>query len=243
MEACKKSIIVESLFPEIANLFGDRMNIHYLKECMAEAKFIDTSLTDQPAFLSKEVSMIYMGPMTEIQQTLAIHALKPHKEKLVELIDKGCVFLLTGNAMEVFEAYIENEDGSRVEGLGIFPQHAKRDMLHRYNSLILGEYEGIRLVGFKAQFSHTYGDNTTQYFYKVIRGCGIHPSSMLEGLRKNHFFGTYTVGPFLLLNPLFVKYLLSLLGIKNPVLAHEETIMAAYQKRLAEFENEKLKYE
>ena len=242
MKASPKTIVIESLFPEIANLFGDRMNIRYLKECAPEAEFIDTSLTAQPAFLSREVSMIYMGPITESQQSLAIHALKPHKEKLVELIEKGCVFLLTGNAMEVFEAYIENEDGSRVEGLGIFPQHAKRDMFHRYNSLILGEYEGIRLVGFKAQFSHTYGDNSKQYFYKVIRGCGINPSTMLEGLKENHFFGTYTVGPFLLLNPLFVKYLLSLLGMENPTLAHEETIMAAYQKRLAEFENEKLKY-
>lgn len=238
----QKQIIIESLFPEIANLFGDRMNIRYLKECLPDADFIDASLTDEPAFLTKEVSMIYMGPMTESQQELAIRALRPCKERLVELIGKGCVFLLTGNAMEIFESYIENEDGSRVEGLGIFPLYAKRDMMRRYNSLILGEYEGIRLVGFKAQFSHTYGDNSGRYFYKVIRGCGIHPSSMLEGLKENHFFGTYTVGPFLLLNPLFVKYLLTLLGVENPALAHEETIMAAYRKRLAEFENEKLRY-
>ena len=61
MEACKKSIIVESLFPEIANLFGDRMNIHYLKECMAEAEFIDTSLTDQPAFLSAGIYPVFLG--------------------------------------------------------------------------------------------------------------------------------------------------------------------------------------
>lgn len=239
----EKTIIIEALFPEIANLFGDRMNINYLKECLPEADFIDTSLTAEPAFVTKDVSMVYMGPMTENQQELVIGVLRPYKDRLEELIRRGCIFLMTGNAMEVFEAYIENEDGSRTEGLGIFPTYAKRDMMHRYNSLVLGEYENIKLVGFKAQFSHSYGDNTNQYFYKVTRGCGINPSSMLEGLRKNRFFGTYTVGPFLLLNPLFVKYLLLQLDIKKPVLAHEETIMAAYRKRLIEFENEKLKYQ
>lgn len=238
----EKKIIIEALFPEIANLFGDRMNIRYLMECLPEAELVDTSLTDKPAFLTRDVSLIYMGPMTESQQELAIRKLLPYRGEIQALIDKGCIFLLTGNAMEIFETYIENEDKSRVQGLNLFPVHARRDMMHRYNSLILGEYEGMRLTGFKAQFSHTYGDNSSQYFYKVIRGCGIHPSSMLEGLKKNNFFGTYAVGPFLLLNPPFVRYLLTLLGRKNPQLAYEATIMAAYKKRLAEFENEKLKY-
>lgn len=239
----EQEILIEALFPEVANLFGDRMNIRYLQECLPHAEFIDTSLTGEPAFLSREVSMVYMGPMTESQQELVIRTLRPYKERLVELIGKGCIFLMTGNAMEIFESYIENEDGSRVEGLGIFPVYARRDMMHRYNSLILGEYEGMKLVGFKAQFSHTYGDNSNQYFYRVLRGCGIHPGSMLEGVREHHFFGTYAVGPFLLLNPPFVRYLLTLLGIEQPALAHEDTIMAAYEKRLAEFEKESLKYQ
>ena len=40
------------------------------------------------------------------------------------------------------------------------------------------------------------------------------------------------VGPFAVMNPLFVKYLMRLLGVEDPVLAHEEVIMAAYNKRL-----------
>ena len=186
--------------------------------------------------------MIYMGPMTEKQQELAISALRPYKSRLEELIEEGCVFLMTGNAMEVWEAYIENEDGSHIDGLGIFPTYARRDMMHRYNSLVLGEYEGMKLLGFKAQFSHSYGDNAGFSFYRVIRGCGLNPGNMAEGLKKRNFFGTYCVGPFLLLNPLFARYILTLLGVENPVLAHEETIMQAYEKRLFEFENEKTKY-
>lgn len=45
------------------------------------------------------------------------------------------------------------------------------------------------------------------------------------------------------MNPLFVKYLMQLLGIKEPVLAYESVIMEAYRQRLEEFEDEKLKYQ
>lgn len=237
-----KTMIIETLFPEIANLFGDGMNIRYLKQCLPDAEFIDTALTAEPAFVSREVSMIYMGPMTESQQELVISALRPYKSRLIELIESGCIFLVTGNALEIFEAYIENEDGTRIDGLGIFATYAKRDMMHRYNSLVLGEYEGLKLLGFKAQFSHSYGNNADCFFYQVIRGCGLNPDNMAEGLKKKNFFATYCVGPFLLLNPLFVKRLLLLAGVENPTLAYEDTIMEAYNKRLAEFERAETKY-
>lgn len=235
--------IIEVLYPEYGNLFGDQMNIRYLEKCIPDARVIYTSLNDIPAFTKEPVSMIYMGPMTEQQQELVIQALFPYKTQIAQAIEQNTVFLLTGNAMETFEAYIENEDGSRINGLHLFSTYAKRDMYHRYNSLILGEYQGITLVGFKAQFSHSYGEHGNCYFYKVLRGDGLCPGSQLEGLHKNNFFGTYTVGPFLVENPLFTKYLIQLMGISEPVLAFEDSIMEAYQKRLVEFQNPKLRFQ
>lgn len=236
-------IKIEVLYGEFANLFGELQNVNYLKSCIPDAEVIYTGLHDKPAFADGGADFVYMGSMTENQQELVIEALTPYKEQLTAQIDAGTVFLFTGNAMEVMEAYIENEDGSKITGLGIFDTYAKRNMMHRYNSLILGKYEDIKLVGFKAQFSHSYGDNSNCYFYEVIRGDGLHPGVQTEGLKRNNFFGTYTVGPFLVLNPLFVKYLLTLLGIKEPKLAHETVIMKAYRQRLSEFEDEKLRYE
>lgn len=233
---------IEVLYGEFANLFGELQNINYLKACVPDAEIRYTGLFDRPAFATELVHMVYMGAMTENQQKMAILALLPYKEKIQELIEAGVVFLFTGNAMEIMEAYIENEDGSQIEGLGIFSTYAKRDMMHRYNSLMLGTYEGMKLVGFKSQFSHSYGDNSDCYFYDVIRGTGLYPGTMKEGLKAKNFFGTYTIGPFLILNPLFVKYLLKLMGVEHPVLANEETIMAAYEQRLAEFEKKDLRY-
>ena len=105
-------------------------------------------------------------------------------------------------------------------------------MLHRFNSVQLCSFENMELVGFKAEFSQLYGDNAGFGFAGVKYGIGINRESRLEGVRINNFFSTSMVGPFAVMNPLFVKYLMRLLGVEDPVLAHEEVIMAAYNKRL-----------
>ena len=223
---------IEVLFPEFANLFGDCWNWRYLARCMPQAELIETGYGDEPSFVSEKVDMIIMGAMTEHGQELAIKKLMPYRDRLRQLMGSGVVFLMTANAGEVFCEYIENEDGSRIAGLGLVPLHAKRDMMHRFNSTQLCAFEDMELVGFKAEFSQLYGDNAGFGFAGVKYGIGINKESRLEGVRINNFFSTSMVGPFAVMNPLFVKYLMRLLGVEDPVLAHEEVIMAAYNKRL-----------
>lgn len=227
---------IEVLFPEFANLFGDCWNHRYLALCLPEAEVIMTNYSDEPRFVSEDVDLIYMGAMTENQQKMVIDKLMPHKERVRELVDKGVVFIMTSNAGEVFCDFIENEDGSRIEALGIFPLHAKRDMMHRFNATELCRFEDMKFVGFKAEFSQLYGDNGSFAFAEVLHGCGINRNSMSEGVRINNFFSTSLVGPFLVMNPLFVKYIMKLLGIEEPQLAYEDVIMAAYESRLSDIE-------
>ncbi len=177
--------------------------------------------------------MIYLGPMTENTQEKVISKLKPYKERLEELIEKNVVFLFTGNALEVLGNYIENEDGSKIEGLGIFDVYAKRDMMHRHNSYMIGKFEDIEIVGFKSQFTMMYGDNSTSYFLEVEKGIGLNTESKLEGIKKNNFVGTYVIGPILILNPLFTKKIMSMMGVEKEV-ALEKDVMAAYDARLKE---------
>lgn len=233
---------IEILFPEIAGLYGDLANIKYLGQCLKDAEFVYTNLDKEPTFLTEEVSMIYMGGMTERKQEIVIKKLMPYKEAILEQIKKNTVFLITGNALEIFGTYIEKGDKSRIEGLSIFPTYAKREMFNRYDSLVLGEFEDIKIVGFKSQFSHSFGNNESEFFYKVIRGAGLNPESELEGIRRNNFFATYTLGPLLVLNPYFTKYLMRLLGIEEAILAFEGSNIEAYETRLAEFEKETIKF-
>ena len=235
-------IKIEILFSEICNLYGDLYNIKYLQKCIKDVECTYTSLTDEPKFVTEDVDMIYMAPMTEKSQEIVIKKLRPYTQIIQELINKNKVFLLTGNAFEIFGKYIENEDGSKIEGLDITNTYAKRRMMNRYNSLFLGQVEDIKIVGFKAQFSMSYGDNSNNYAFDVIRGSGINEPSKFEGVRINNFIGTYVLGPILILNPLFTKYILKLLG-QDDKLEFEETIMETYNNRLQEFEKSTTEYD
>lgn len=234
---------IEVLFPEICNLFGNMYNIKYLEKSVQDIEIIYTSLTDTPKFVDEKVDMIYMAPMTENSQELVIEKLKPYTDKIKELIEQNQLFLVIGNALEIFGKYIENEDGSRIEGLGITDLYAKRDMMHRYNSLFLGKIEDIKIVGFKSQFAMSYGDNSSNYLFDALKGPGINEASKFEGIRINNFMGTYVLGPILVLNPYFTKYLLKLIGIKDINLAYEEEAVSCYKIRLKEFENPETNYD
>ena len=199
---------IEILFPEFCNLFGDMYNMRYLKMCVPEAEFIETALDEVPAFVNEDINLIYLGPMTEKTQEKVIKRLMPYKERIEELIEKNVFFLFTGNAAEVLGKYIENEDGSKIEGVGIFDVYAKRNMMHRHNSYLVGMYGNIEIVGFKSQFTMMYGDNSSSYFLQVEKGIGINEESKLEGIKKNNFIGTYLLGPILIENPLFTEKVL-----------------------------------
>lgn len=226
---------IEMLYPEVCNLFGDISNIKYLKKCIPDAEIIKTDINSEPAFVKQDINMIYMGPMPENIQEMAINKLSPYKERIKELIQNNVVFLVTGNAVEIFGEYIENEDGSRIEGLSIFNIHAKRDMMNRHNSIFLGTYENIEIVGFKSQFTMAYGNHQGNYFAKAELGIGLNAETNLEGIKEHNFIGTYIIGPILILNPLFTKKILKMIGCESESIAFEEETMAAYNKRLEEF--------
>mgnify|MGYP000291483280 FL=1 len=232
----EEKLKIEILFPEFCNLYGDISNMKYLKKCLPNANFIETAFDEEPCFAKEKVNFIYLGPMTENMQEKVITKLKPYKERIEELIEENVIFLITGNAIEIFGKYIENEDGSKIEALGVFDIYAKRDMLHRHNSIFIGKWDNIDIVGFKSQFTFAYGDNEENYFAKVEKGIGLNKESKLEGIMKNNFIGTYLIGPILILNPLFTKKLLEKMGVKEKSLAFEEDLKAAYNQRLEEFE-------
>ena len=136
-------IKIEMLYPEICNLFGDYANVKYLASCIEDVKVINTHLTDKPSFLNEDVDFIYMGSMTEKSQELVIERLKPYTEKIKEMIDKNKVMLFTGNAVEILGNYIEKDDGSKIEALGILNFYAKRQMMNRILKLLVKKIKKI----------------------------------------------------------------------------------------------------
>lgn len=227
---------IEILYPEFCNLNGDMGNMKYLKRCLPEAEVIETAIDQEPSFLSQEdIALVYMGTLSERSQEIVIKKLMPYKEAVKQKIEAGQLFLFTGNSVEVLGNYIENEDRSKIEALGIFNVYAKRDMLHRHNSFFLGTYEDIEILGFKSQFTMLYGDNSNNYLAEVQMGIGINPETKLEGIHQNNFIATYEIGPLLILNPYFTLKLLKMMGVDKPKLAFEEEVLKAYEVRLKKF--------
>lgn len=231
---------VEVLFPEFCNLFGDTGNIRFIKASAPDIEIINTDNRSVPYFVNNDVDMIYIGSMSERKQEVAVSRLLPYKERLIELIEKGVVVLATGNALELFGKHIRDKD-EIIPMLDMFDFHTDRYIQEiRHNSMFIGEFEGMKIVGYKSQFSSCSG-NFAEPFIKVNGGYGndVDDKSEVkfEGLRYKNLFATYLLGPFLVLNPPFTKYILRLMG-HDDSLAFEEEAMDAYNERVECLEDE-----
>lgn len=228
-------MVVEILFNEICNNNGDGQNVTYLQASLPHAEFIFTSLLDVPYFVENRPDMIYIGSMSENTQRMVINKLMPYKARIAELVEANIPILATGNAGEIFCKEIDYiAENQSIDGLGFFDMSVKTDWFKRYHAKVLGNMGELQIVGFRAQFSFIYGDNSDCYFIKCQRGIGINPSSSLEGLRKNNLICTQLLGPILPLNPLFCEYFISLSGLDSPA-AYRDAAMRAYEQRLLEF--------
>jgi CobQ-like glutamine amidotransferase family enzyme len=236
-------MVIEVLFGEVCNLYGDPQNVEYLSRTLSEAKIIKTSLDAEPYFSTHRPDMILIGSMSDAIQLRAIDKLGPYKDRIAELIDGGVVFLATGNACEIFCKSIENVTlETKHDALGLFDLDVKTNWFDRYNGKVLGKHKNMVLTGFKSQFSMIYGDNSDYSFVNVERGIGINRESKLDGFVRNNFFGTQMLGPILPLNPEFCEYLISLTGEKATA-AFKDVAMDAYNQRVKEFSDPKIKFD
>lgn len=230
---------LEYLYPEIGNLYGDSANMRYLRACLPEAEYMETPLDAEPQFVKDEsVSFLYLGPMTERAQLLALAALRPYADALRTRIEGGMFGLFTGNAMELLGKSILTEHDT-VQGLELLDFTAKQDIAHRYNSIFLGESDGVKLTAFNSRFSHATPGRDLMPFAQVKRGQGLNPDCGFEGYRYQNFIGTYLLGPLLVLNPLFTEKLLRDMGFPDRKPAFYDEAMEAYQIRISEFEDPK----
>lgn len=235
-------MLIEILYGEICNLFGDGQNAEYLRQTLPDADFVYTELNDTPRFVSERPDMILIGSMTESIQRRVIELLRPHTARIAELADDGVVFLATGNSGEIFTKHIEYvTEKLETDGLGLFDLTVKTDLFRRYNGKLMTNVDGIDVIGFRSQFGFIYGDNSACAFGENTRSIGINPDTKLEGMRRKNLICTSAIGPLLPLNPLFTEYLCKLAGA-DVTAAHREAAMEAYQNRLAEFKDPKLNF-
>ena len=216
--------MIEILYPEICNLYGDSGNILLMSKM--NLKLTKTLFNDEPYFVNNDVKMIYMGPTPEDMLEQIISKLEPYKKRIEELIKNNVYFLCTGNALDIFSKEIVLSNGKKINGLGLIDVYITYK--ERYNTLVLGEGEKP-IVGYKSQNSY-YKSNEEALFHLKRE----YSNNLLEGIRKNNFMGTNLLGPILVLNPLFTKELFKELGYNDDILYYDE-LVKAYQKRVEEY--------
>ncbi len=229
---------VEILYKEIANLFGESGNIEILRKIFYDADFIYTNLLEQPKFTKEDIDLVFLGAMSEKNQEAVIHELTKYKKEIRERIEHGQHVLCTGNALEVFGEKIIQDSGEEISALGIFPYYAKRQMMDRLNCIYVGSYNDLDVIGFKTQFTQCYPTEKINYLLTTKRGFGMNKNECGEGIVYKNFIGTYLVGPLLVSNPKFTAEWLKRFEKKYKV-PYYDTLLEAYEIRLAEFNNPK----
>ena len=89
-------------------------------------------------------------------------------------------------------------------------------------------------MGYTSRFSHM--ESSLPPLFTVEKGLGRSESAAVEGVRSGGVLGTYLLGPLLVLNPDFTRWLLDDLGAKDAPLAFETEVRQAYRMRLEQFQ-------
>ncbi len=230
-------MVIEILYPEVCNLYGDSGNILVIEKNLSSHNIIKTTLLDEPYFVKHKVDFVYLGSMTPSIEKKVMEKLLPYKDIIKKMIDDGVMFLFTGNALEIMGKSVTFDDGTTTLGLGIFDITSKVDENNRYHSLFLGTYDGLDkdIVGYKCQSSVSSIGNDS--LFKVTKELN---NASCEGIHVNNFYGTNLLGPILVLNPFFTKQLFAKLGYDGKLFAEDEMI-DAYNKRYNELSNENIK--
>ncbi len=237
-------MIIEILYPRLCCLYGDKGNTTFLQKCFPDAQFVFTELNDKPYFLDHSVDLCCMYSMSEQNQERALDRLLPLKEDCKKSLENNnTLFMFLGNSMELLGNYIEKEDGTKIEGLGIFDVYSVRHAPNRFNTLLQAKFQDITLLSYTSRFSDLFGITEDIAFCKTEIGCGSNPQTNLEGIYTQNIIATYMLGPLLPANPDFSKWLFEKLGSKQPTLPYEDSLYTAYETKRKEFQRSDLELE
>lgn len=223
-------LTIAHLYYDLCNLYGENGNIKALKYQL-EQQGIDVRikfLTIDDALNFDEYDLVYIGMGTEENQKLALKHLLTYKKQIKEKIEQGTFFFITGNAIELFGKSILDRNGKRWKALNIFDYNAKEEEFRMVDEAFFQcDFLEKPILGFQNQGS-VIKENTKSMF-QVIKGIGSYPKSKEEGIHENHFYGTYLIGPILVRNPEFLKYI-----VKQIVLSKDPNFK--FKKFKMEFE-------
>ena len=204
-----ETIKIAHLYYDLMNLYGEHGNIlairHHLETHKVRVIIHYLSIEDDIDFSKYDI--FYIGSGNKESFFLTLENVMKRKEEFLNAFKKKKFFFITGNALDLFGKCFHTLDGSKYETLGFFSYES-----YETDFRIVGEqvYEMNKLdkeiIGFQNRNS-TMKYVNDPHLFDVKSGTGYVPKSMAEGIYKNHFYGTYLLGPLFIRNPYFTEYI------------------------------------
>lgn len=227
------------LYYDLLNLYGENGNIKALKNNL-EHLGIDVYIkfvTLGEVIDLKNVDLLYIGMGTISNQKLALEHICKYKKEIEEYINNNGFVLATGNAMELFGKKINYLDKTK-KALEIFDFEAS-EINFKIADEVLCKTEFIKnyIIGFTNRNSVIKEDIENPLF-EVVKGTGNNLYNKKEGFQFKNFYGTYLIGPILIRNPEFLKYLIKkLVNSKNKNFKLKKFDLTLENKAYHEFMN------
>lgn len=192
------------------NLYGEHGNILALKKHLEahKIKVTVTNLSLEDSIDFKKYDLFYMGSGNNESFHLALKNLLNYQKEIKEAHEQNKFFIVTGNALNLFGTSYTSKDNLTLKTLGLFEYEA-----YETDFRIVGEqmYQFKKLsqeiIGFQNRNS-VLKLVKEPHLFDVLEGTGYVPKSIVEGITKKHFYGTYLLGPLLIRNPHFNEYLM-----------------------------------
>ena len=226
-----KEMKILHLFPKLLSLYGEYGNVAVLKNALEENGYAVsvTECEDGKADFAA-YDLLYVGSGTEDNLMVALERL--NKDAVQASIERGKVWLATGNAMTFFGKKVTRGD-KEVPGVGAFEYETVIDDSKRFLGDVLTA-EDVPSLGFINTSCVYKGIEKPLLSLRLGKNLGNDKASSADGIREGNFLGTQLIGPFLVKNPHFLQEVYRMLTGKTLEISTEDYIAKAYQVALKE---------
>ena len=194
------------MYHDLMDLYGDKGNIETLRYRASKRGInvvVDTCTLQEKRNI-EDYDIFFLGGGADKEQTLIYKDLLARKESILKAKESGTAFLLICGGYQLFGQYYLDQDGQKIDGLGIYDYYTESsDRDHRCIGNIVVKTnihdKEVTVVGFENHGGQTKA--VSNPFGKVLVGHGNTYKGKYEGYMDAQTIATYMHGPLLPKNP------------------------------------------
>ncbi len=209
-----KKIKILNLYGEALDLNGDGKNVtafeKRIREMGYEAETETLGVGDKIDFSGYDIVFLTHGKPHNVS-AISSDFIK-HKEAVLDYIESGKVFVVTGSSNMLFGKSFSMLDGKTYEGIGLFDCEAEEfDSLYVSDAVLAPEFapeEKMFGTYYRCESVEFNTPNENRLFKVLKADSGKGSVGEGEGCRYKNLFATWCLGPVLVRNPIMMKEVL-----------------------------------